>query len=239
MDISQSQINLYRSCPYAYALRYLYKKEGIWWDPSIIEVGKRVHDAIDAYYKYKYDIYNNSGEILNTVYEILRADWETTLPAEFLRKAYVCLTNFAEWEMNNINRGLKTKPLTEVHIHADGLYGIVDYIDLNRRKPIDWKTNTRAGISYGNRLQAVMYRKLIKDKFNFEISYFTFQYLYPDEVRIVKFDGKTEQVEKEMYEFIERIKESWKTKNFPKTPRTKRACGGCQFSYYCDGIIEE
>ena len=233
MNISQSQINLYRSCPYAYYLRYSLKKEGIWWDPSIVEVGKRVHDAIDAYYKYKYDIYTDEGGILNKVYEILRADWDTTLPAAFLKKAYTCLEHFAKFEMNNINKGITVKPLSECRIHADGLYGIVDYLDLTQRKIIDFKTNNRAGISYGNRLQAVMYRKLVKEKFKFEIPYFTFQYLFPDEVRIVKFDGKTEQVEKEMYAFIERIKESWKTKNFPKTPRTKSGCNSCQFHYYC------
>jgi len=236
MNISQSQINLYRSCPYAYALRYLYKKEGIWWDPSVVEVGKRVHDAIDAYYKHHYVIYNKPGDILKKVYEILRAEWDTTLPADYLAKAYVCLTNFAEFEMNNINKGIKVKPLTEVHIHANGLYGIVDYIDLNRRKSIDWKTNTRAGIGWANRLQAVMYRKLIREHFKFEISYFTFQYLYVDEPRIVKFDKKTEQVEIEMYEYIEKIKEAWKTKNFPQEPRTPSACNSCQFHYYCGGI---
>jgi len=236
MEISQSQINLYRSCPYAYALRYLYKKEGIWWDPSIVEVGRRVHDAVDAYYKHHYVIWKNSREILKKVYEILRAEWDTKLPAEYLRKAYTCLSHFADFEMNNINKGILTKPLTEVHIHADGLYGIVDYLDLNQRKIIDWKTNTRAGISYANRLQAVMYRKLIRDKFKFEIPYFIFQFLYVDEVRIVKFDKKTEQVEKEMYEYIEKIKEAWKTKTFPQEPRTPSGCNACQFHYYCGGI---
>jgi len=236
MKISQSQINLFRSCPYAYALRYYFRREGIWWDPSVVEVGKRVHDAIDSFYKHHYTIYRNSGDILKEVYRILRHDWDTTLSAEYLKKAYTCLTNFAEFEMNNINRGIQTKPLTEVHIHANGLYGIIDYVNLVNRKIIDWKTNTNAGISYENRMQAVMYRTLIREKFNFEIPYFTFQYLFPNEVRIVKFDKKTEEVEKEMYEFIDKIKRAWKEKDFPQEPRTPRTCNGCQFHYYCGGV---
>jgi len=235
-NISQSQINLFRSCPYAYALRYLYKKEGIWWDPSIIEVGSRVHDAIDIYYKQYYKTDCNEEDIKNIVYGILRNKWDTSLSAEYLKKAYDCICHFSSFAYNNICRGNLEKPLTEVKIYSDGLMGIIDYVDLVNKKVIDFKTNTRAGISYENKMQAVMYKILVKDKFGIDVPYFTFQYLYPDEVRVVKYNEEVMKVRQDIDMYVNKIKEAWKTKTFPKEPRTPKTCNGCQFNYYCGGI---
>lgn len=233
--ISQSQINLYRSCPWAYALRYQYKKEGIWWDPSIVEVGKRVHDAIDVYYKNHFATEFIEEKIRDIVYSILREQWDTTLPVDFLKKAYTCICHFAEWEVNNGYRG-RTKPWTEGRIYVNGLMGIIDYLDLNTKTIVDFKTNTRAGIGYGNRMQAVMYKKLVKEKFGIDIPYFTFQFLFPNETRVVKFDKKTMQVQEDIEMYIKQIQESWKTNNFPKQPRTPKGCKSCMFNYYCGGV---
>jgi len=235
LDISQSQINLFRQCPYAYALRYIHKKEAIMWDPSIVEVGSRVHQAIEDYYKCSIIGKNKEG-IFEKVYQILRNDWDTTLPASFLKKAYVCLEHFAEFEMNNINKGREVLPMSEVDIRCNGLRGIIDYLDLSNNKLIDFKTNTRAGIGYANKMQAVMYGILVKEKFNYDIPYFTLQFLYPGETRIIKYDSKLDKVREQLYDYVEQIQESWRRQHFPKLPRTKSTCNNCNYRFYCDGV---
>lgn len=234
-NISQSQINLYRSCPYAYALRYLYKKEQIMWDPSIMEVGRRVHDAIDNYYKYCFSPAFTEEEIRDEVYKILRAEWDVTLPPEFLKKAYTCVCNFSKFEFNNIKKGRISKPLTEVRIYNDGLMGIIDYLDLEKPTIIDFKTNTKAGLGQSSRLQAVMYKILVKGKFGLDIPYLTLQFLFPGESRVVKFDKKTLSTKEDIYKYKDKILNSWKTMNFPKEPRTPKACNWCGYKYYCEG----
>lgn len=234
-DISQSQINLFRMCPYAYALRYIHNKEAIMWDPSIFEVGSRVHKAIEIYYNGTLKG-ENRCRIFEKVYQTLRKDWDTFLPATDLKKAYTCLEHFAEFEMNNIDKGRDVLPITECKIRVNGLYGIIDYLDLDNNKIIDFKTNTKAGISYANRMQAVMYKILVKEKFDIDIPYFTLQYLYPNETRIVKYDNKIDKIEKELYDYVEQIRESWRRKHFPKLPRTKGTCNSCGYKYYCKEV---
>jgi len=233
-DISQSQINLFRHCPYAYALRYKFKKEAIMFDPSIVEVGSRVHDTIDKYYRTAYSPDFTQEQILAQSYNILRTDWDHMLPAEFLKKAYTCLEHFAEFEIKNINKGLLTKPLTEVKIKANGLYGIVDYLRLENQKVIDFKTNSRAGVGYANKMQAVMYKLLVKREFDIDIKYFNLFFLYPNEYRTLKFDGKYENIKKDLFKYVGEIREAWKKNQFPKKPRTKSGCNWCSFKYYCN-----
>jgi len=235
-NISQSQINLFKHCPYAYALRYIHKKEGIWFDPSIIEVGSRVHDAIDIYYKNYYLANGTEEQIKNQVYEILRNKWtDNSLPAKYLQKAYTCVCNFAKFEKHML-KGRRMKPLTEVKIYNDGLMGIVDYLDLNTPKIVDFKTNTRAGVGYNEKIQAVMYKILIKKEYDIDLPYFTLQYLFPGETRVVKYDNKVMEVEADLYNNIEYIKGAWDSKMFPKKPRTPKACNSCQYNYYCGGV---
>ena len=235
-NISQSQINLYRNCPYGYYLRYAEKKQPIMYDPSVFEVGRRVHDAIDMYYKNHFRTDTNQEQILYDVYSVLRKDWDTTLPVEYLKKAYVCLENFSRWECNNLQDKLYTKPLTEVKIPANGFYGIVDYVDLKNSKYIDWKTNARAGLGYSYSIQAMMYKILIESKFKIELDEFTFQFLFVDEDRKVDLTTKKMMgVENDIYDFKDKIMESWKTGEFPKEPRTKNGCRGCSFKHYCGG----
>jgi len=232
--VSQSQINLYRSCPYAYFLQYHLKKQPIMYDPSIMEVGRRVHDAIDAYYKGCYS--NETGEenILAETYGILRSEWDTTLPANYLKKAHTCIVNFAKWEANNIGH-LATKPITEIKIYSGDLMGVVDYLDLNKPKAVDFKTNTRAMLNHDYKMQAVMYKLLIKNKFAIDINNFSFLFLFTGETKDVYVNGGTLlEIEKELIMYKDKILESWKTMNFPKQPRT--SCKGCAFKYYCGGV---
>jgi len=234
-NISQSQINLFKSCPYAYALRYIHKKEGIWWDPSIVEVGSRVHDAIDDYYRNHFLENATEEQIRDKVYEIIRNQWDTTLPADYLLKAYTCVCNFATFEYNN-RKGRRRRPLTEVRIYSGGLMGIVDYLDLNKPKIVDFKTNTRAGVGYANNVQAVMYKRLVKEEYDIDLKYFTLQFLYPNEIRLIKFDDKMIKIQQDLEESVEKIRKAWEEMNFPKEPRTPKTCNGCQFNYYCGGL---
>lgn len=232
--ISQSQINLYRNCPHGYELRYKYKKQPIQFDTSHLEVGKRVHDAADNYYKHCYKGDASEKYILDTTYGILRRDWDVTLPAPLLKKAYDCITNFAKFEANNVSNGVTNKPGTEVKLYYNDLMGIVDYLDLDRVKVIDFKTGAKPGIGYYSRLQAVMYKILIKGKFNVNIKYFEFQFLYPGIPRKVDVnDKKSLEVQEDLMKYKDQIIESWKTSVFPKQPRTPTGCKYCEYRLYC------
>lgn len=232
-SISQSQINLYKSCPYAYALKYQYGNEPMFYDPTIMYVGKMVHDAADYYYKHCYTKDNDKALILSLTYRHLRDNWDTTLPVEYLKKAYQCLINFAEFEFNN-NHDLATKPITEIKIYAGDIMGIIDYIDLNNQLAIDFKTNARATLSRSYKMQAVMYKKLIKDKFDIELKKFRFQFLFVDEYRDAVFSKPIyKEIEQDLIACKEQIKESWRTLNFPKAPKTKSTCRWCNYRYYC------
>jgi CRISPR/Cas system-associated exonuclease Cas4 (RecB family) len=235
MNISQSQINLFRKCPYAYALRYLYKKESIMFDPSIVEVGSRVHDAIDMYYR-NYLLLNGTEEdIRNKVYEILRNQWDTTLSVDYLKKAYTCVCNFAKFE-NTMRKGRRGVPLTECKIYCNGLMGIVDYLDLNKPNIVDFKTNTKAGVGYDNKVQAVMYKMLVKQEYDIDLPYFTLQFLFPNETRVIKYEENVLQIQREIENSVEQIRKAWDTKNFPKEPRTPSTCNGCEYRFFCGGL---
>ena len=241
--ISQSQILKYRECPYSYAMHYKYKKQGIMWDPEVFNVGRTVHDVIDTYYKHHYTTETSEEIIYSTTYNILRNEWERILieekpkdAANQLKKASICLRNFAEFEASNINTSIPSKPLTEVKIYSGELMGIIDWFDPTRTLAIDFKTNTVAGVGYGNKLQATMYRELIKSMYDIDIEYFTFYFLYPNKKRYVKFGSATDQIYDDIIMYKDAILSSWKTGKFPKKPRTKSGCNGCQFKYYCGGV---
>ncbi|MHA1866006.1 MAG: PD-(D/E)XK nuclease family protein [Candidatus Heimdallarchaeaceae archaeon] len=234
--ISQSQINLYRKCPYAYKLRYIDNRISVMFDPSIVEVGSRVHSAIDRYYKNYFDTNLTQNQILEIVYGLLRQEWDTTLPPEYLKKAFKCLYNFAIFESNNLSNDLRTKPLTEVKIQYNDLYGIVDYIDFNTKTVIDFKTNTNAGLGYDKKMQAVMYKKLVEGRFKTRISSFYFVFLYPGKQIEVKFDKKLSKIEEELEKIKNSIIGAFQKKKFPKKPRTPNTCKGCEYRIYCGGV---
>lgn len=234
--ISQSQINLYRSCPYAYKLKYLDNCEPMFYDPEVMYVGKMVHDAIDNYYKHCYSKSNDKHNILSLTYRQLRDNWDTKVSVDYLKKAYQCLQNFTEFEANN-NHELATKPLTEVKIYANDIMGIVDYIDLQNERFIDWKTNAKAGLGYNYKMQAVMYKKLINHQFNIDIENFDFLFLTPNETKTIKFKYmKLDNIEQDLLTCKEQIKEAWRTLEFPKNPRNDSTCKYCNYRFYCEGM---
>ena len=233
--ISQSQINLFKKCPYAYELRYAHNKTPMYFDPSVFEVGSKVHDAIDKYYKSHYSTNVTEEEILLEVYGILKHDWDVLLPADYLRKAYQCLQNFATFEYNNLNNGVQKQPLTEVKIYAGDLMGIIDYFDIDKKKIIDFKTNTRAFVGYGSKVQAVMYKMLVKEKFDMDIDKFLLQYLYPGEYRQVAVKN-ADKIEQDIYDNVKKIQEAWRRMHFPKIPKSKKTCNSCEYKYYCGGV---
>jgi len=234
MNISQSQINLFGKCPYGYALRYLYKKEPIMFDPSIVEVGSRVHEAINTYYRNHLLLDGTEEQIKDKVYSVLRNDWDTTLPVEFLKKAYICISNFAKFEYSR-KKGRRGVPLTETKIYSDGLMGIIDYLDLNNLDIVDFKTNTKASVSYDNKVQAVMYKMLVKEEYDIDLQHFTLQYLYTNEHRVVEYDKNIFKIEGYIKKIVKEIKNAWDTGEFPKNPKTPKMCNWCEYRYYCKG----
>lgn len=236
--ISQSQINLYRNCPHAYELHYRCGYEAMMYDPAILYVGRSVHEAIDNYYKHCYTKTNDKSHILALTYRQLRDNWDTTMPVEFLKKAYTCLQNFAEFEAQN-NHDLTTKPLTEVKLYADNFMGIIDVVDLVHQRCIDWKTNARASLGYNYKLQAMLYKYLIKHQFDIDLKQFDFVFLAPNEIRTVRFNNpKLKDIAQDIYAYKEAILKSWQTGEFPKQPKTANTCKYCAYRYYCEGCDE-
>jgi len=236
-NISQSALGLYRDCPYAYFLKYKKDCQAIFWNFDMLDTGGYAHDAIDVYYKNNFLTEADSYEdILYYSYNNLKDIWDLTLPNEEFIKAYTSLENHAKWEYNNLQKGWTTAPLTEVDVKMDGIRAIIDYVNLNHNMLVDWKTNKRASLSYNYRMQAEMYRRAYKLKFDKDITHFYFFFLFADEWRTVKFDSKKQkEVSEDVDNLLENIKSSWINNNFPKQPRTERGCDSCLFNFYCKG----
>lgn len=231
--LSQSGISVYRYCPYAYKLHYIDLKQPIHFNPAVMDVGKYVHDVIDRYYQNYYLSEGTANDVLIKTYDILKNIWDITLPPEQFKKAYDCLINHSQWEEKNINGSIGTKPLTEVKIDSGDYFGLIDYVDLNNLKLIDYKTSTHPVLSYEYRMQAHIYRELFESKFNKTISHFYFFFLYPNEWRTVKYDSdKQRKVGKD----VENFKELILNCEFPKEPRTKSSCNNCEYKLYCKVI---
>ena len=232
--LSQSSLSLYRQCPYAFRLSYLSKQEPIFWDPTVLDVGKLVHDAIDLYYKNDYLTEGSADDILYYSYSYLKKSWDVSLKVEDLLKAHTCLDNHSRWEHKNTLSEFNTKPLTEQKISQDGYYGILDYIDLNNCKVIDWKTGKNAYVSYEYRMQAHVYKTLFEKEFNVKVKKFQFYFLYPNEFRTISFEKeKQKQVALETEKLKNDVVNSLSDGEFPKKPRTDNGCRNCDFVYYC------
>lgn len=234
INLSQSAMAVYRDCPHAYYLRYKFRYEPMFWSRDPLDVGSYVHNSIDRYYKHHFLTEGDYNDVLLRTYQILKSEWDVTLTAADLKKAYTSLQNHAEWEAANIKSGINTKPLTEVKIAYDGFYGIIDYVDLAHNRLIDWKTNKWPTLSYTYRMQAEMYRILFEGKFDEKLTHFYFFFLYPNEWRTVRYDYKKQKGMKEkIYEMRDEIYEAWDNEEFPKNPRTKSGCNSCLYRFYC------
>jgi len=244
MYISQSQINLYRKCPYAYCLKYKHKHQPMFFDETNFEVGRKVHEVIDNYYTHYYTSVYSTEEVMGILYPLLQNCWDTNLPVNddkkcsLYRKAYICLQHFAQFEIQNQQSGF-SKPMTEVKIEVNGLLGYIDYINFDTMQVLDLKTNTKPTISYAYKIQFLMYKRLLKQKYNIDINEFDFLFLYPNELKTITYDKKLKKIEQDLDMFINQIQTSWKTGIFKKVPRTKSTCNSCEYRFYCGGINVE
>jgi len=233
-SLSQSAIGIYRSCPYAYKLHYVDRKQSVFWDPSILDVGSIAHDVLDIYYKNYYLMSGTPNDILVKTYNVLKEKWDMSYSVEQFKKIYECLQNHATWESGNITNKIGVKPLTEIKIESDGFFGIIDYVDLVNRRVIDWKTGKWPTLSYTYRMQAHVYKKLFEGKFGEELTHFYFYFLHSGEFRTVKYDMPKQ---KEVGEAVETLKnsinDSLMSNDFPKKPRTKNGCKYCSYKLYC------
>lgn len=232
--ISQSALALFRKCPYAYKLKYIHKCKQMFYDPSILDLGSYVHDAIDKYYRKRFLTDGTVDDILIESYDELKKLWDPSLTPEQLKKAYTCLENHAQWEYGNLSLGMRTKPFTEQKLKHMGYFGIIDYIDLPRKQVIDWKTGKKAYLSKDYRMQAHIYRILFEEEFGMDLPYFLFFFLYPNQWRKVTYDSeKQKKVGEETDALKNKLLEAWDTGEFEKCPRTKNACKYCELAYYC------
>jgi len=209
------------------------------WDFSVLDVGKYAHKAIEKYYRHHYDpsAIESYEDILAYSYDELRNIWDITLKPEQLKKSYVCLENHAKWEYENIKHDICTLPDTEVEVLADGFYGFIDYVYLPKKLVIDWKTNTRAYVSYDYRIQAAVYQILFEKHYKMDLSHLKFFFLYPNEWRTIRFDmDKQMKAHEEAIRVKDEILSAREDMNFPKRPRTPKKCNNCEFRNYCGGV---
>jgi len=129
--------------------------------------------------------------------------------------------------------------MTEVKIESDGLLGYIDYINLDTMQILDFKTNTKSSISYEYKIQFHMYRRLLKQKYNIDISEFTFLFLYTNEEKTITLTKSIKKIEDDLDMYINNIRSSWKTDTFEKKPRLKSSCKSCEYRFYCGGINVE
>jgi len=233
MGISASQLQIFDDCPYKYYLNYIRKLDAIMWDITVFDVGTKVHDTVDMYYRKCYGEKKTYDEILFETYQILRSMWDIYLPASHLKKAYECLENFAKFEENRLKYDM-IKPLTELKVPAKGYYGIIDFYNPATQKAIDWKTGKHPSITRGYRIQAQVYKILVDTKFKTDIEKFYFSFLHSGIMRKVDLkDKKMEPIEDFVREGKEKILKARKTGQFEKKPRTDKMCNWCDYKYYC------
>lgn len=232
--ISQSALTLFEKCPYAYKLKYINKCQRMFFDPSILDMGSYVHDAIDKYYRNGFMTTGTADDILAETYNELKKIWDISFLPEQLKKAYTCLENHAQWEYTNILQEMRTKPFTELKIKRKGYYGIVDYFDLPIRKAVDLKTGANAYISREYRIQAHVYKTVIDDEFNVQLDDFWFFFLYSNQWRRVNYnDEKQRKIAEETEKLKEELIHALETGEFEKKPRLENACKYCDLLYYC------
>jgi len=231
--ISQSALTTFRGCPFAYKC-YRERKDAVFFNQDVLDVGNYVHQAIDRYYKNHYLTEGTAEDILGISYSHLKEIWDKSFTAEHLKKAFLSLQNHAVWESKNINGGIASKPLTEVKIGEQGFYGIIDYIDLNLNKAIDWKTGSYPSLSYNYRIQAEIYKILFENKFNQKLEKFYFFFLPVNEWRVVKYNSEKQlAVRDEVNLLKDKIDKAIENGEYLKEPRTEKMCRNCQYKLYC------
>ena len=233
ISLSQSGLNAFRNCPFSYKC-YRERKQGMFWDFDILDIGKHVHHGIEKYYKNHFDPDGKKDYILYYSYERFKEVWDFTFPPEYLTKAYNCLENHAIWEADRLKKEIGNCPLVEVETTQNGFHGIIDYVDLAKDKVIDWKTNSYAVLSHEYRIQASIYKILYDAKFDKELTHFYFFFLYPNEWRTVKYDSeKQNKVKEEVMKLKDAVEKCYDDGEFPKEPRTESMCKNCIYKWYC------
>ena len=232
--ISQSGLSVFRDCPYAFKLRYVDRCVPMFWDNSVLDVGSYVHDSIDDYYKLHYIPDAASyHEILAETYALLKRRWDRSLSVEQFKQAYLCLENHSKFEFKRLSSGIATKPLTEIEIDSGGFYGFIDYFDIDNKIAMDWKTGKHPSVHYSYKMQALIYKFLIKGKFGIDLTHFDFYFLFPNAFRKVKYGtGVMKGVEDDVLKLRRKVDDSYRD-GFERKPRTSTMCNNCLYKYYC------
>lgn len=231
--ISQSALNVYRNCPYAYRC-YKEKKLPLMYNQDVLDSGGLIHDAIDYYYKHYYMTEADAQAILYESYNYLRSHWDILLPVEELHKAYTCLTNHSVWEEKNLLDGIINCPITEAGLANDFFYGIIDYIDVPHNFVLDWKTGKHAMLTQEYKIQAYIYKLLYQDNYKKQLDSLTFFFLYPNEIKKIVFDNPNmKSAIEEVLGIREEMKHDIENYTFLKRPRTDNTCKYCAYRIYC------
>jgi len=195
--------------------------------PELFEVGSRVHDTINIYYEEFYKPSITLPKLQVLLYNILRKDWDYTLPIELLRKAKKCLDNFATFEITEMMRRNYEKPFSELAIYDKDLVGIIDYYHPDTKRVIDFKTSNSTTITRDYKVQASLYLYLVNSISTKKVEKFYFYFLPANKLVEVPLD---ENLVEEVKNFVQKIQFSLENKHFPKV---ETRCKNCPYRYYC------
>jgi len=231
IHISQSRINLFNFCPYAFYLYVIEEKKPIYSNQELIDLGAIIHKVIEFYYS----IYPPRKQIDAKVREIYKVISNVVkLPTDLYERGNYAITSFIAFE---VKRRLQNdiQPHSEFAIEIDnGEYteiGILDFFNPDEQIVIDFKVG-KTNQTKERDLQMAFYHYLVEKKFNMQPKVYDF-YLMSNEMVEVKV---TDSLRKELDDIKNRILHSVKTNSFEKC---KKNCSKCPFLLYCKGGYNE
>lgn len=195
--------------------------------PELFEVGSRVHDTVSIYYKQFYKPKITLPKLQTILYNILRRDWDYTLPAEDLAKAKRCLDNFATFEVVEMVRRNYEKPYSELVVYDNDLVGIIDYYHPETGKVIDFKTSNSTYLGKDYKVQASVYLYLLNQTHKKKLDKFYFYFLPSNTLVEVEF---SQSLLEEVKNYVSKLRLSIEKGEFPKT---ESRCQNCSYRFYC------
>lgn len=216
---SSAQLKLFNTCPLAFKLKYILGKEPKFdWRREVnFYAGKKVHSAIEAYYK----LFPPVQDVSSTVLSQLMLNWNKRMPHGVLETALLCTKNFTSFETLRRKR-YEYVPLSEGKLKARGFYGIVDFFDTHNACLIDFKTSKRDSMKRDFKIQACIYNWLVNGS-----GRVNFYFLYTNTIKTYVVDDAMEaEVQRKKADIIYALDND----DFPATDH----CKWCQYSYCCD-----
>ena len=222
--LSKTSINMYKSCPYAFYLRYI---EGLKSDelPSYVREGIVFHDWADELYNTLDETGFEDRNDLKEKMEVLAYDSE------------LC-DNFIEMELERYEYGedsflpINTEEfLYDKDLYIRGKYDRLDKYDEDNYIVLDYKTgHFKEYRMSGYRFEMFMYKHLIEANKDIDVDYMGMVFPRDKIVKIEKFKKATENA---FYRKVDDVHEGIKNREFSKKGSNCAYCFQKEFcSYY-------